>query len=111
MALIDATGDGDGRIVFCTDDDPQLEDLDGRTVAIEIDGCDAAIEHGWYVTTVGTARDITADRTLSALRAVHRDRHPASVGRWIVVESHAFTGRRERRATAADGWFAGVPGS
>ena len=115
VALIAASGDGDGRIVFCTGDDPQLEDLDGRTVAIEIDGCDAAIEHGWYITTVGTARDITADGTLSALRAVHRNRHPDSVGRWIVVESHAFTGRRERRATAAqaeaEGWFAGVPGS
>ena len=61
VALIDASGDRDGRIVFCTGDDPQLDDLDGRTVAIEIDGCDAAIEHGWYITTVGTARNITAD--------------------------------------------------
>jgi Pyridoxamine 5'-phosphate oxidase len=111
VALIDVSTDREGRIVFCTGDDPQLDDLDGRTVAIEIDGCDAAIEHGWYITTVGTARTISADAALAALRAHHRDRHQDTVGRWIVVESHAFTGRRERYAAAADGWFAGVPGS
>jgi hypothetical protein len=105
------TGDRDGRVVFCTAGDPQLGGLDGATVAVEIDGCDAAIEHDWYITALGTARDITTDDGQAALRTQHRDRRPENVGRWIVVEPHTFVTRRDDRVTALDGWFAGVPGS
>ena len=111
VALIAVAGDREGRIVFCTGDDPQLNDLDGWTVAIEIDGCGQPIAHQWYITTVGTARDITANATFATLRANHRARHPNAIGRWIVVEPRTFTGRRDRRTAGAEGWFAGVPGS
>ena len=111
VVLIAVTGDRQGRIVFCTDDDPGLADLDASAVAVEVDGGTDAIEHHWYVTTVGTARDVTGSPAFATLRADHRCRHPHATGRWIVVEPRTLTGRRDRRAEANQGWFAGVPGS
>ena len=111
VVLIAVTGDRQGRIVFCTEDDPHLVDLDATTVAVEVDGGTDAIEHHWYVTTVGTARDVTGSPAFATLRADHRGRHPQATGRWIVVEPRTLTGRRERGFMANQGWFAGVPGS
>ena len=45
VVLIAVTGDRQGRIVFCTEDDPHLVDLDATTVAVEVDGGTDAIEH------------------------------------------------------------------
>jgi hypothetical protein len=111
VVLIAVTGDRQGRIVFRTNDDPDLADLDARAVAVEVDGGTDAIEHHWFVTTVGTARDVTGSPAFATLRADHRRRHPHASGRWIVVEPRTLTGRRDRGVVANQGWFAGVPGS
>jgi hypothetical protein len=72
------------------DDAHALRHLDGRRVAIEVDGRAPRPGHGWYVVARGVARSVAA-------------------GQFVVVPS-ALSGRRLRRPVA-DNWFAGVPAS
>jgi nitroimidazol reductase NimA-like FMN-containing flavoprotein (pyridoxamine 5'-phosphate oxidase superfamily) len=105
--------DEDGRIAYRTAADTPLAGLDGRRVALEIDGHDPASRSGWSVLVLGVARDVTnaADPGAVAGRRVPVDSWaPGSRDRVVLVLPLSITGRTVPPSDDAD-WFAGVPSS
>ena len=82
--------DPDGRIDLYIDDAHAFRHLDGRLVAVEVDGRDMRSGNGWYVVARGVAESVT--------------------GRRFVVVPSAMSGHRLGHHVA-DNWFAGVPAS
>jgi hypothetical protein len=105
--------DDEARIVFRTDATGPLGALDGRRVAIEVDGYDTAVRTGWSILVQGVARDITGatDVTAQRLQRLPVDCWaPGIRDRLFVVLPLSITGRVIH--VGADGdWFAGVPAS
>jgi uncharacterized protein len=105
--------DDEAHIVFRTDVAGPLGGLDGRRVAIEVDGYDMSVRSGWSILVQGVARDITTASDVSAqrLRRLPVDCWaPGSRERLFVVLPLSITSRVID--VSADGdWFAGVPGS
>ena len=80
----------DGRIDVYLDDAHALRHLDGRRVAVEVDGRAPRPGNGWYVVARGVAKSVS--------------------GRQFVVVPSAMSGHRLGHPVA-DNWFAGVPAS
>jgi hypothetical protein len=105
--------DDEERIVFRTTGDGPLAALDGRRVAIEIDGIDAPRRSGWSILVRGVARDVTEAPDVVAARArtVPVDCWaPGPRDRTFVVLPIAITGRVIPVGPDGD-WFAGIPSS
>jgi nitroimidazol reductase NimA-like FMN-containing flavoprotein (pyridoxamine 5'-phosphate oxidase superfamily) len=107
-----ATGE-DQRVVLRTAADSALAGLDGRRVAIELDGHDTGLRTGWSILVLGMARDITEAHDVDARRwrRIAVDTWAPGVrDRLLVVVPSSITGRVIRPGADGD-WFAGVPGS
>ena len=90
-----------------------LAGLDGRKVAVEIDGHDPGLRAGWSVLVLGVARDVTdaADPDAVRLRSVPVDCWaPGERDRCFVVVPLSISGRVIPVGDDGD-WFAGVPSS
>ena len=101
------------RVVFHTAADGILGGLDGRKVAIEIDGHDPGLRTGWSVLVLGVARDVTdaPDPDAVALRAQPVDCWaPGERSRRFAVLPLSISGRVIPVGPDGD-WFAGVPSS
>ncbi len=110
---INVVVDDDERVVFCTAADSPLADLDGRRVAIEIDGIDPPRRSGWSILVRGVARDVSnaSDPEAARANALPVDCWaPGTRDRRFVVRPHSVTGRVIPVGPDGD-WFAGVPGS
>lgn len=110
---VNVRADDAERVVFRTAASGLLGGLDGRKVAIEIDGHDPGLRSGWSVLVLGVARDVTVagDPDAARLRAVAVDSWaPGDRERIFAVLPLSISGRVI--PVGADGdWFAGVPGS
>ena len=84
------TVEPDGRIDIYLNDAHALRHLDGRRVAVEVDGRAPRPGCGWYVVARGVAKSVT--------------------DRQFVVVPSVMSGHRVGQ-TVADNWFAGVPAS
>lgn len=105
--------DDEQRIAFRTAPDSPLAALDGRRVALEVDGFDPATRSGWSVLVLGVARDVTdaADPAAVASRRVPVDSWaPGQRDRVLVVLPLSISGRHVPPSDDSD-WFAGVPSS
>jgi uncharacterized protein len=105
--------DDDQRIAFRTAIDSPLAGLDGRRVAVEVDGYDVATRSGWSVLVLGVARDVTeaADPAAVASKRLPVDSWaPGPRDRVVAVLPLSISGRNVPPADDAD-WFAGVPSS
>jgi len=103
----------DQGIAFRTAVDSPLAALDGRRVAIEVDGYDPATRSGWSVLVLGVARDVTeaADPGAVAARRMPVDSWaPGPRDRVVIVLPLSISGRSVPPSADSD-WFAGVPGS
>jgi nitroimidazol reductase NimA-like FMN-containing flavoprotein (pyridoxamine 5'-phosphate oxidase superfamily) len=110
---VNIAADDAERIVFHTASRGILGGLDGRKVAIEIDGHDPGLHSGWSVLVLGVARDVTdaADPDAARLRALPVDTWaPGARGRCFAVLPLSITGRVIPVPGDSD-WFAGVPSS
>ena len=90
-----------------------LAALDGRRVAIEIDGHEPGERSGWSILVRGVARDVTDAPDIEARRWQRTTVDTWAPGvrdRLIVVLPLSITGRAIPLG-AGGGWFAGVPGS
>jgi hypothetical protein len=100
----------DCRMVLSTDDSYAVEHLDGRHVAVEVDGRFGATGASWYVVARGTAK--------IKQTAVADHRHGEPTAPWVppqpcrtfVVAPTTITGQVLGH-TEVDHWFAGVPAS
>lgn len=110
---VNIAADESQHVVLRTAADSALARLDGRRVAIEIDGYDAGMRSGWSILVQGVARDITEAPDADAQRwqRVTVDTWaPGLRDRRLVVLPLSITGRVIPLRADAD-WFAGVPGS
>jgi len=110
---VNVTTDDEGRIVFRTGTTGPLGALDGRRVAIEVDGYDTTLRSGWSVLVQGVARDITTATDVAAERLQRLPVDcwaPGSRDRIFVVLPLSITSRVIHGDAQGD-WFAGVPAS
>jgi len=110
---INVATDDEARIVFRTDATGPLGALDGRRVALEVDGYDTTLRSGWSILVQGVARDITTASDVAAqrLRRLPLDCWaPGRRERLFVVLPIDITSRVIHTG-AGDDWFAGVPAS
>jgi nitroimidazol reductase NimA-like FMN-containing flavoprotein (pyridoxamine 5'-phosphate oxidase superfamily) len=110
---VNVATDDEARIVFRTDVTGPLGALDGRRVAIEVDGYDTTLRSGWSILVQGIARDITTASDVAAqrLRRLPVDCWaPGSRERMFVVLPLSLTSR-VIQVGGDDDWFAGVPAS
>jgi nitroimidazol reductase NimA-like FMN-containing flavoprotein (pyridoxamine 5'-phosphate oxidase superfamily) len=105
--------DAEQRIVFRTSSSSALAELDGRRVAVEVDGFDTAARAGWSVLVRGVARDVSCgdDAVAQTARDANVDCWaPGERERTFVVLPLSVTGRVIPVGPDA-GWFPGVPSS
>jgi nitroimidazol reductase NimA-like FMN-containing flavoprotein (pyridoxamine 5'-phosphate oxidase superfamily) len=110
---VNVATDAEHRLVFRTAAETPLAGTDGRRVAVEIDGYDAATRSGWSVLVLGVARDVTtaADPAAVAARRVPVDSWaPGPRDRVLIVLPLSISGRAVPPSSDSD-WFAGVPAS
>jgi nitroimidazol reductase NimA-like FMN-containing flavoprotein (pyridoxamine 5'-phosphate oxidase superfamily) len=110
---VNVATDDEARIVFRTAVTGPLSALDGRRVAIEVDGYDTTLRSGWSILVQGVARDITTASDVAAqrLRRLPVDCWaPGSRERMFVVLPLSLTSRVIHLGGGED-WFAGVPAS
>ena len=101
------------RRTVCSARLSRAERVDGRQVAVEIEGYDSTQRAGWCVLITGRAREITADP--GAQQLLRLDVVPWAPGRrdrWFAVEPQSMSGRRVADPHGAvGGWFPGIPAS
>lgn len=110
---VNVASDDEARIVFRTDSTGPLSSLDGRRVAIEIDGYETTLRSGWSILVQGVARDITTATDVAAQRVQRLPLDcwaPGSRERLFMVLPLSITSRVIHVPTDSD-WFAGVPAS
>ena len=110
---VNIVADETQHVMLRTAAESALADLDGRRVAVEIDGHDNATRSGWSILVRGVARDVTDAADVEARRWQHVTVDTWAPGvrdRLIVVLPLSITGRVIATNVDSD-WFAGVPGS
>lgn len=85
-----------GSVVFCTAPGSTLSTMsEGTPVAFEVDSSRPLYNSGWSVVVQGTARPVTDEQELEALRRgpLQSWAQPASQ-RWVRISIDAISGRR-----------------
>jgi nitroimidazol reductase NimA-like FMN-containing flavoprotein (pyridoxamine 5'-phosphate oxidase superfamily) len=110
---VNVATDAAQHVVFRTAGAGMLGGLDGRKVAVEIDGHDPRRRTGWSIVVLGVARDVTdaTDAVAVRLRSAPVDCWaPGDRDRVFAVLPTAISGRVIPLGDDGD-WFAALPGS